>query len=118
MLGQVVPRKKGTGAAMTRPRWLALGGKEMAEIREQPAMQMLVEWLEWERLQAREDVLQSVASPSGSPVDAKLRAGIALGIDAILRSLNTPISLTEMSDDDFRDPAMRPSLRKERDAEV
>ncbi len=103
---------------MTRPRWLALGGKEMAEIREQPAMQMLVEWLEWERMAAREDVLQAVASSVQPPPNAHLRAGIALSIDAILRSLNTPVSLAEMDDDDFKDPAMRPSLRKERDAEV
>lgn len=103
---------------MTRPRWLALGGKEMAEIRELPAMQMFIEWLEWERMEAREDVLRATIAPTGTTQDARLRAGIAVSIDAILRSLNTPVSLTEMDDDDYRDPATRPSLRKERDAQV
>ncbi len=103
---------------MTRPRWLALGGKEMAEIREQPAMKMLVEWLEWEREQAREMVLQAVSATSAPVPDARLRAGVVLAIDAIMRSLNTPVSIAETHDDTFVDPAMRPSLRKERDAEV
>lgn len=102
---------------MTRPRWLALGGKEMAEIRELPAIQMLTEWLEWEREQAREMVLQAVSATSAPAPDARLRAGVVLAIDAIMRSLNTPVSLAEMDDDKFVDPARRPS-RKDEDAEV
>jgi len=103
---------------MTRPRWLALGGKEMAEIRELPAIQMLTEWLEWEREQAREMVIQAVSATSAPAPDARLRAGVVLAIDAIMRSLNTPIAIAEMTDDNFVDSAMRPSRRKERDAEV
>lgn len=103
---------------MTRPRWLALGAKEMAELRDLPAVQMIMEWLEWEREQAREMVLQAVSATSAPAPDARLRAGVVLAIDAIMRSLNTPLPIAEMSDDDFVDSAMRPSRRKDPDAQV
>jgi len=39
------------------PRWLELGPAEMAEIRGQSGVQMLTEWLEWERERAKDLVL-------------------------------------------------------------
>ena len=99
---------------MTRPRWLSLGGEEMAEIRELPVVKMIMEWMEWERAQALELVHQAVAT-SENPA---LRAGTVLAYDHIMKSLNTPVAIADMSDDDFVDSAMRPSRRKERDAEV
>jgi len=96
---------------------LELGGQEMAEIRESPAIKMLIEWLEWERAQARDMVLASVAGGGMAMNDPKLRAGAALTFDLILHSLNTPVAIAEMDDDDFVDPARRPS-RKDSDAEV
>ncbi len=99
---------------MKRPRWLSLGGKEMAEIRDLPAFQMLIEWLKWERAEAEGLVLTAVVKGE----DAKIRAGTALAYDRILGSLNTPVALAEVEDDDFKDPARRASRKDEEDAEV
>jgi len=96
-----------------RPRWLDLGGQEMSELRDLPAIQMLVEWLEWERAAARDLVLAAAVTDG----DVRLRAGTALAFDAILRSLNTPVAIADMTDEEFVDPARRPS-RKGPDAEV
>lgn len=99
---------------MTRPRWLELGGQEMAEIRELPSMKMMIEWLEWERARAERNVLNAVAMGG----DAKLRAGTAIAFDLILASLNTPMAIAEIPDDDFVDPARRPHRKDDPDVEV
>lgn len=107
----------GTGRPVSsakRPRWLDLGPQEIAEIRGLPAIQMIMEWLDWERDQARSMVISSVVHDDADP---KLRAGVVLAVDAIMRSLNTPAPIADMDDETYKDPARRPS-RKERDAEV
>lgn len=99
---------------MKRPRWLELSGDEIAELRETPSVQMIMEWLEWERERAREIVLGNAAL--GQPT--QIMAGKALAFDHLLASLHTPKPIADMPDDDFRDPAQRPSRRKDSDAEV
>jgi hypothetical protein len=100
---------------MNRPKWLELGPQEMAELRALPVVQMIVEWLEWERNEAREWVVTEVANNG----DGKVRAGAAFAFTHILKSLNTvPSAIADMDDEEFTDPAERPSRRKEPDAEV
>ena len=96
---------------MTRPRFLALGPEEIAELRGTLGVELIIEWLEWEREQARELVL-TASLTGGNPA---LRAGSSVTFDHLLRALKTPAPIAEMSDDDFIDPARRPS-RKDRDA--
>ena len=96
---------------MIRPRFLALGPEEITELRSTLAFELLIEWLEWEREQARELVL-TASLTGGNPA---LRAGSSVTFDHILKRLETPAPIAEMSDDDFIDPARRPS-RKDRDA--
>ena len=95
---------------MTRPRFLSLGPDEIAELRGTLGVELIIEWLEWEREQARELVL--TATVTGG--DPKLRAGSSVTFDHILKRLKTPAPIAEISDDDFIDPARRPS-RKDRD---
>jgi hypothetical protein len=87
----------------------------MAELRGQPAIQMLTEWLEWERERTRELVLAETVA--GRPQGALLRSGSSLTFDHILKSINTPSPIATISDDEFKDPARRPS-RKDSDAQV
>jgi len=97
------------------PRWLELGPAEMAEIRGQSGVQMLTEWLEWERERAKELVLSLTVD--GKPEAARLRAGSSITFDHILRSLKTPLAIAALEDEPFKDPARRPS-RKDDDAQV
>ena len=97
---------------MTRPRFLALGPDEITELRGTLGVELIIEWLEWEREQAREQVL--TATVTGG--DPKLRAGSSLTFDHILRALKTPAAIADVSDDDFIDSARRPSRRKDRNA--
>jgi len=98
---------------VTRPRWLSLDGKAMAEIRELPAIQMLTEWLEWERAAALELVHEATVMKE----DPALRSGTVIAIDHILKSLHTPLAIADLPEEKFKDPARRPS-RKDEDAEV
>ena len=98
---------------MSRPKWLDLGPREIAELRETPAVQMIMEWLEWEKQQARDLVLFLAAQ--GQPTS--VRAGAAVTFDHILASLKTPAPIAELDDERYADPARRPS-RKDSDAEV
>ena len=90
-------------------RWLSLGPDEIAELRGQSGFQMLMEWLEWERARVREIVLAETVA--GHPQGALLRSGAAITFDHILRSLKTPSPIANLSDEEFTDPARRPSRK-------
>jgi len=98
------------------PRWLGLGPEEIAELRGQSGIQMLVEWLEWERERTRDIVLSETVA--GKPQSALLRSGASLTIDHILKSIRTPSPIATLSDDEFTDPARRPSRKDRDDAQV
>lgn len=94
------------------PRWLSLGPDEIAELRGQSGIQMLTEWLEWERDRTREIVLAETVA--GKPQSALLRSGASLTFDHILRSLKTPSPIANLSEDEFTDPARRPSRKDDK----
>jgi hypothetical protein len=91
------------------PRWLGLGPEEIAELRGQSGVQMLTEWLEWERDRTREIVLAETVA--FRPESALLRSGASITIDHILKSLRTPTPIATLTDDEFTDPARRPSRK-------
>ncbi len=102
---------------MTRPEFLSLSPAQIAEIRAEKGVSIIIEWMEWERDRARDLVLQATLEGKGN--EPIIRAGSAVTFEHILRALKTPVAIAEIADDDFVDPARSPRRpRKAPDAQV
>lgn len=91
------------------PRFLSLGPQEIAELRASKAGELVIEWLEYERERAKELVL--AAAVAGDTANQQLRAGSAVTFSHILAALKTPVAISELDAETFRDPARRPNRK-------
>jgi hypothetical protein len=91
------------------PEFLTLTPEQIGEIRSEKGVKIVIEWLEWERERAKDLVLATTVAGHGPA--AILRAGSAVTFEHILRALNTPKAIAEMDDEEFKDPARRPSRK-------
>ena len=95
---------------METPAFLALSAEEMSSWKDAPITKLYLEWLEWEEGRCREAIVDAVAG------DHDAHARILVGALKTLRNVKSavfiPAALPEVEEDDYIDPATRPSILK------